>query len=92
MLAMVRTCLECTKTLCVWRSAREGVDLVKEYQRRMGHISVEQLTQISRDWNLHLPFSTGDIYKSNHISGPDPAHIKGKNKRTRRGPNTGRGR
>jgi PHP family Zn ribbon phosphoesterase len=43
------------------KKERDVADLVKEYQRRMGHISVEQLAQISRDGNLHLPFSTEDI-------------------------------
>jgi hypothetical protein len=52
---------------------------VLEYQRRMGHISVEQLAQISRDGNFHLPFST---QVQPHLR----SYIKGKNSRIRQGP------
>ena len=54
---------------------------IKEYQKRLGYVSNEQLAQIARDGRLKLPFNSSDIYKAAKINSPSIATLKGRNNR-----------
>jgi hypothetical protein len=65
----------------VSKKEKDTADLIREYQRRLGHVSIEQLAQISR----RKP-PPALQHESNRILGSDPAQIKGKNKRSKVSP------
>jgi hypothetical protein len=50
----------------------ETIQQIKEFQKRLGYVSFEQLAQIIRDGTLRFPFSSSDIYRAEKLLKCDP--------------------